>query len=93
MKIIHSKWTKQFGYIRAYVALRCDLCATEAAMSEYLLDGNCLPDGWSRAYTKDGAFCLQQDFCGKPACRDKAASMLDPELAPLKEQQEQQEEA
>lgn len=81
MKIIHSTRIPKIGYVRTYNAVRCDRCGTETTMGEYYLDGNCLPDGWSRGYIKDRGFSLQRDFCANTACRDKAASLLFPQLA------------
>ena len=81
MKIIHSTRLPKIGYVRTYNAYRCDKCGAEAKMSEYFLDGDCLPDGWSRGYVKDRGFSLQRDFCAASECRKTAASLLWPQLA------------
>lgn len=63
MKVIHHTRLPKIGMVRTYNAIRCDSCGSEETMSEYFLDGNVLPSGWTRTYVKDRGFSIQRDHC------------------------------
>lgn len=72
MKVIHQARVKKVGLLRTYNAIRCDTCSAEQVMCEYFLDGNVLPDGWTRTHVKDRGFSIQKDHCA--ACSKASAA-------------------